>query len=140
MGKSLMLCCLFSLPLKHLAITSDFGYRIHPITKSCTFHFGTDFRAHQDTVFAIISGRAVVRFDRFLGIYVQLTYDDLQITYGHLSQVLAVDSVQAGDAIAITGSTGRVNGEHLHLSIKYQNKYIDPLKFLYELTIKSKSP
>jgi len=138
--KALICCLFFCLPLKHLTITSDFGYRIHPITKSYTFHFGTDFRAHRDTVFAITNGRAVVGVDRFLGIYIQLTNDDLQITYGHLSQILAIDSVKAGDPIAITGATGCATGEHLHLSIKYKGSPIDPLKFLYELTIKTKSP
>jgi murein DD-endopeptidase MepM/ murein hydrolase activator NlpD len=138
--KALICCWMFCLPLKHLRITSDFGYRIHPITKSYAFHAGTDFRAHHDTVFAITNGRTAAGVDRFLGIYLQITNDDLQITYGHLSQVLAAGSVQAGDAIAVTGSTGRVTGEHLHLGIKYKGLPIDPLKFLYELTIKSNSP
>ena len=138
--KALICCFLFCLPLKHLAITSDFGYRIHPITKQYRLHSGIDLRARHDTVFAITNGRAVVGVDRFLGIYIQVTNDDLQITYGHLSQVLTIDSVNAGDPIAITGATGRVTGEHLHLSVKYKGLPIDPLKFLYELTIKSKSP
>jgi murein DD-endopeptidase MepM/ murein hydrolase activator NlpD len=125
------------LPLRHLSITSDFGYRIHPITKQYQFHSGIDLRAHADTVFAIIGGRAIVGFDPVLGINIRLSSDDLQITYGHLSQVLTIDSVNAGDPIAITGATGRVTGEHLHLSIKYKGQPINPLKFLYELTIKT---
>ncbi len=138
--KALICCMVFCLPLKHLCITSNFGYRIHPITKSCTFHFGTDFRAHQDTVYAICSGRLSLGYDQFLGIYMRVLNDDLQITYGHLSQILTIDSVNAGDPIAITGATGRVTGEHLHLTIKYKGRPVDPLNFLYELTIKSKSP
>jgi len=71
-----------------------------------------------------------------LGIYIKIASDDLEITYGHLSQVLAIDSVNSGDPIGISGATGRVTGEHLHLSMKYRGQYIDPLEFLYELTIK----
>ncbi|HZY39753.1 MAG TPA: M23 family metallopeptidase [Mucilaginibacter sp.] len=139
MGQALTLCCLFCLPLKHLSITSDFGYRIHPVTKQYAFHYGADFRAHGDTAYAIISGRAVAGYDPYLGINIKIFNDSFQIIYGHLSQILAIDSVQAGDPIGITGATGRVTGEHLHLSIKYHDNYIDPLKFLYALTIKSKS-
>ena len=138
--KTLITCCLFCLPLKHLSVSSDFGYRIHPITKQFQFHAGIDFRAHHDTVFAVISGRATVGFDQTLGINIKLKNDSLQIIYGHLSQILATDTIHAGDPIAITGTTGRSTGEHLHLAIKYNNRYVDPLKFLYELTIKTKSP
>lgn len=134
--KTLLCCCLFCLPLKHLSITSDFGYRVHPITGKYAFHSGTDFRAHHDTVYTIISGHATVGYDAILGINIKVANNQFQFTYGHLSQILAIDSVNAGDPIAITGSTGRVTGEHLHLSIKYQGRSIDPVKFLYELTIK----
>jgi len=138
--KALICCMVFCLPLRHLSITSDFGYRIHPVTRHYAFHAGTDFRAHHDTVYAICSGCLSLGYDHFLGIYIRVLRGDLQITYGHLSQVLTIDSVKAGDPIAITGATGRVTGEHLHLSIKYKGLPIDPLKFLYELTIKTKSP
>ena len=141
MGRALTLCCLFCLPLKHLSVTSDFGYRIHPITGKYAFHSGTDFRAHNDTVFAVINGRATIGFDPLLGLNIRLVQNDLEITYGHLSQpLLTSDSVACGDAIGITGATGRVTGEHLHLSIKYHNQNIDPLKFLYAIILKSKKP
>jgi len=138
--KTLVCCALFCLPLKHLTITSDFGYRFHPITKQYRFHSGIDLRAHHDTVYAIIPGRAVLNLDKYLGINIRIINDSFAITYGHLSQILAIDSVKAGDPIAITGATGCTTGEHLHLSIKYKGSPIDPLKFLYELTIKTKSP
>jgi murein DD-endopeptidase MepM/ murein hydrolase activator NlpD len=137
--KRLIYYIVFCLPLKHLSITSDFGYRVHPITGKYQFHAGVDFRARRDTVYAMISGRAVVNMDKYLGLTIKLINDDFQIIYGHLSQVITVDSVQAGEPIGITGATGRVTGEHLHLAIKYKDQYIDPIKFLYELTIKSKS-
>jgi murein DD-endopeptidase MepM/ murein hydrolase activator NlpD len=137
---ALLCCCLFCLPLKHLSITSEFGYRIHPITKAYKFHSGIDLRAHQDTVYAIISGRTTIGYHQGLGINIKIANNGLEIIYGHLSQVLMTDSVAAGDAIAITGTTGRSTGEHLHLAIRYKNSYLDPLKFLYELTRKTKSP
>lgn len=134
--KTLVCCCLICLPLRHLSITSNYGYRVHPVTKQHRFHSGTDFRAHNDTVYALISARATVGFDPVLGINIKLANNDMQIIYGHLSKALMTDSVNAGAPIAITGATGRVTGEHLHLTIKYRGQPIDPIKFLYELTIK----
>jgi len=56
----------------------------------------------------------------------------VQSIYGHLSEiaVLPDEPVMAGQAIGITGATGRVTGEHLHFSIKYQGRELSPLAFL----------
>jgi murein DD-endopeptidase MepM/ murein hydrolase activator NlpD len=132
-----LLCCFFvCLPLKHLYLTSAFGYRVNPMSHKYRLHSGTDFRAHSDTVYTIISGAANAGYDTNLGIYIRVVNNDLQVIYGHLSRVLKLDSVKAGEPVAITGATGRVTGEHLHLAIKYRGQAIDPLKFLYELMLK----
>ncbi|MFI5160501.1 MAG: M23 family metallopeptidase [Sphingobacteriales bacterium] len=128
---------LFCLPLKHLTLTSGYGYRIHPITKHYTFHSGIDLRAHSDTVYSISSGIAKYGYDQLLGYFIKVSDADLTITYGHLSQILNSNYITEGAPIGITGATGRVTGEHLHLSIKYHGYPIDPLQFLYTL-IKSK--
>ena len=134
----LLLLGLF-LPLKHLSITSGFGYRIHPITKQNQFHNGIDLKARSDTVFAIANGVASIGYNELIGLYVKITDGQFSCVYGHLSQFLVSNSlVTAGTPIAITGATGRVTGEHLHLTLKYRGDYLDPLKFLYEL-IKSKN-
>jgi murein DD-endopeptidase MepM/ murein hydrolase activator NlpD len=134
----LLLCCLF-LPLKHLSLTSDYGYRIHPITKQYQFHNGIDLKARHDTVYAMSSGVASVGYNDLIGFYVLITDGQFKVVYGHLSALLSAGGpVLAGTPIAITGATGRVTGEHLHLAIKYQEHYLDPLKFLYEL-IKSQN-
>jgi len=97
-------------------------------------HSGIDLRARHDTVFAIMDGRvSAVNFDPQLGVFIRLDHGELQSTYGHLSQVFVLpgDTVQAGLAIAITGSTGRVTGEHLHFGIQYHHQNINPLEFLF---------
>jgi len=135
----LVLAILFCLPLKHISLTSPFGYRLHPVTGKYAFHSGVDLRARHDTVFAILDGVIETeRYDRLLGIAITMDHGDLNSIYGHLSRLLVLpgDTVRAGEAIAITGSTGRVTSEHLHFTIRFKNRYIDPLKFLNALIIK----
>jgi murein DD-endopeptidase MepM/ murein hydrolase activator NlpD len=128
--------CVFCLPLRYLAVTSSFGYRIHPVTRKYSFHEGIDLRAHDDTVYAVLKGAVQqTGFQDLLGIYIRLDHGQFQTTYGHLSQlfVLAGDSVCAGCPIGITGATGRTTGEHLHFSVQFGHKYIDPLQFLINI-------
>jgi murein DD-endopeptidase MepM/ murein hydrolase activator NlpD len=140
--KMLISLCLVCLPLKHLQINSDFGYRIHPITGKYAMHAGVDLKARHDTVFAILDGYVKsTGYDNGLGINIRLVHGEVESIYGHLTRILvsASDSVTAGEPIGITGATGRVTGEHLHFSICYRHKYINPIKFLYELLIKQEN-
>lgn len=133
-GRSLQAqCCL---PLKHLDLRSGYGYRIHPVTGKPDFHAGVDLRAHHDTVYAVAGGIvAATGYQTFLGLYIRLDHNDIQTVYGHLSSIFITtgDTVHSGEAMAISGSTGRVTGEHLHFGVLFQNKPVDPLKFLYHL-------
>ena len=132
----LLLCCLMALPLRHLHLNSAYGYRMHPVTGKYAFHNGIDLRAGRDTVFAVLDGVvSAASYDRLLGIYIRLDHGDFQSTYGHLSQLLVLpgDTVSAGDPIAITGATGRVTGSHLHFSIQFRHRPIDPLRFLIDI-------
>lgn len=134
----LLICC--CLPLKHLHLNSAYGCRVHPITKQYKFHSGIDLSARQDTIFAIMDGSASIGYNDRLGIYIKIGDGRLACTYGHLSTVLiGAGPVTCGQAIAITGATGRVTGEHLHFSISYNGRPLDPLTFLYQITIKSKN-
>lgn len=131
--------CLCCLPLRHLSVNSGYGYRIHPVTGKYTMHSGVDLKAGNDTVFAIMNGVAFqTGYDRLLGLHIRLNHPgEVSSIYGHLSQVWVVpgDTVSMGQAIGITGSTGRVTGEHLHFAITCHKLYINPIKFLYELLI-----
>lgn len=128
-----LLCCLvLTLPLHRLSVTSGFGWRIHPVTRRLDFHTGVDLRANADTVYAMTDGSVQAGCNTLLGNYIRLSSGDLEIVYGHLSQifVLTGDTVFAGQPVALSGSTGRVTGPHLHFAVRYRSNYIDPLKFL----------
>jgi len=124
------------LPLKHLQLTSAYGSRIHPVTGIYAFHSGVDLRARSDTVFAVLPGVVEAEgFDQFLGIFIRLRNGDFQTIYGHLSRLFVFkgDTVSSETELGITGSTGRVTGEHLHFEVKFQGVPIDPLAFLTAL-------
>ena len=127
---------IFCLPLKHLSVTSPFGYRIHPITHQFAFHNGVDISAHHDTVYAVFDGVASVGWNEYLGLFVSVRDSNITCIYGHLSSLFISDGpVLAGQPIAITGATGRVTGEHLHFSVRYKGLYLDPISFLYQLNL-----
>jgi murein DD-endopeptidase MepM/ murein hydrolase activator NlpD len=128
---------MLALPLRHLALTSGYGYRIHPVTGQYRFHSGIDLRARDDTVFSVMPGRvAFVGYDAVTGVHIRLSSGDFTFLYGHLSQVFVLvgDSVEACTPLGVTGHSGRVTGEHLHFSVCYHNAPINPLKFLQFLT------
>ena len=121
------------LPLKHICLTSSYGYRTHPITGKYSYHAGIDLRARSDTVYAVLPGTVErTAYDTFLGLYIKLEHSDFSTTYGHLSQIFVLqrDSVNAGTAIGLSGSSGRTTGEHLHFAVQYHGRYLNPLKFL----------
>jgi murein DD-endopeptidase MepM/ murein hydrolase activator NlpD len=124
------------LPLKHICLTSPYGYRIHPVTGKYSYHAGIDLRARSDTVYAVLPGTVErIAYDPFLGLYIKLAHRDFTTIYGHLSQVLVyqADSVNAGRAIGLSGLTGRTTGEHLHFAVQYHGQYINPLTFLMNI-------
>ncbi|WP_345952947.1 M23 family metallopeptidase [Mucilaginibacter sp. PAMB04168] len=136
--KLLIGLCLVCLPLKHLRLNSPFGYRTHPLSGVRRLHEGVDLYARRDTVYAMVDGLARTGYDHGLGLNVRLQHGSVSAVYGHLSRILVMpqDSVRAGEPIGITGATGHVTGEHLHLSIRYRDRYIDPIKLLYQILIR----
>ncbi|WP_165501251.1 M23 family metallopeptidase [Pedobacter psychrodurus] len=124
-----------SLPLRAFKINSGFGMRTHPVTGiKNSFHSGIDLYAKSDTVFAILPGKVVkVSSDRMIGNYIIIAHGAYTSIYGHLSKsvVSGGNLVAPGTPIAISGSTGRATGEHLHFGLKHRGVFVDPLRMLY---------
>jgi murein DD-endopeptidase MepM/ murein hydrolase activator NlpD len=55
--------------------------------------------------------------------------DSYETMYGHLSRILADSgaTVQAGEAIGLSGNSGRSTAPHLHFEIRRQGVSLDPL-------------
>ncbi|OOG19652.1 hypothetical protein BWD42_06995 [Sphingobacterium sp. CZ-UAM] len=126
-----------AIPLNSLKITSDFGWRIHPLTGKLSFHSGVDLAASAQVVYSILPGIVEsIGYHTNLGKFIRIDHGFVHSIYGHLSRIIVNNGQQlpAGFPIGITGTTGRTTGEHLHFSIRRKNIYINPWKFLRGLS------
>lgn len=116
------------MPLKNIKITSRYGYR----PRFGRNHKGIDFGCPMgDTVRAAFSGRVrLTKFERGgFGFYVIVRHENgLETVYGHLSRFLVQPDqyVKAGQPIALSGSTGRSTGPHLHFETRFMGYAINP--------------
>jgi len=101
-------------------VTSEYGYRIHPITEKKSKHTGIDISLEDGTeIHSCISG-VVETFDDGedgFGLYLTITNGVHTTLYAHCSEIIVSDGekVNAGDVIAKVGNTGQSTGAHLHL-------------------------
>jgi Peptidase family M23 len=123
-------------PVDGARISSQFGFRNHPIRQQRLLHGGVDFAAPTGTpVYA--SGNATVQFRGFhnrAGNFIRLDHGEGMITrYLHLDEFadgLAVgQTIKQGDTIGYVGSTGGSTGPHLHYEIIIDGEKLDPLTF-----------
>lgn len=132
-----------SYPLDRMVVNSTYGWRRDPFTGKQKLHNGIDFHARSNEVYAMMGGEVIkVGYDKRSGSYVTICHGNYTVSYCHLSKALVRKStvVKAGEVVAITGNTGRSTGEHLHLSVKYKGKYINPnilLDFVKEIRDKA---
>ena len=114
---------MFPLPIP-TAITSLFGWRIHPITGDRRFHAGTDFGASMGTpVITAYSGNvAIADLMGGYGLAVVLDHQKFgqQTLYAHLSEIFVQPGqvVEQGTVIGRVGSTGNSTGAHLHFEVR----------------------
>jgi murein DD-endopeptidase MepM/ murein hydrolase activator NlpD len=125
----------FANPAPGKQITSLFGNRIDPFFGKLAMHAGIDFREKPGTN-VNATGAGVVTYAGpagGYGIMVEIDHGNgITTRYGHLSKVLVKkgDKVKEGDLIALSGSTGRSTGPHLHYEVRRNNQAVDPLRFL----------
>ena len=127
----------FVLPITGAAISSGFGWRVHPITGERKLHKGVDFAAPTGApIFAAADG--IVTYagwtDDGYGNVVELSHDNGAITlYAHTNKVYVSKGqvINKGQAIAEVGSTGRSTGPHLHFEIQPDGRTaVDPMDYL----------
>jgi murein DD-endopeptidase MepM/ murein hydrolase activator NlpD len=105
-----------------VAVTSLFGWRVHPIFGTMRFHSGIDLGAPMGTaVLAAFTGR-VVSAD-WMGGYgktVVLEHGKVRSLYAHLSEALVRPGqfIPQGAVIGLSGSSGNSTGPHLHFEVQ----------------------
>lgn len=136
-----------SLPAKQRGVwngkvTSDYGYRTHPVTgEKQSFHNGADIASPNGTnIPANVSGKVIASgsakefgySDTYGNIVVVRDAQGNDHLYAHMSKSLAKvgSSVGVGSNLGLVGSTGRSTGNHVHYSVKNKGKSINPKSFM----------
>lgn len=116
-------------------ITSEFGYRIHPILKVKKLHTGIDIGVPTGGNIVAASDGIVI-YSGALGGYgntIMIDHGSGIVTlYAHNSSLIAKEgsNVKRGDLISKAGSTGMSTGPHLHFEVRKNGAYQDPLTWL----------
>lgn len=111
-------------------VTSNFGWRTHPIFKIQRLHNGIDIGAPTGTpIIAAYAGEVVVAtYQAAAGNYIMINHgSNLYTVYMHMSKfnVKVGQSVKQGDTIGLVGSTGNSTGPHLHFSVRLNGEYVN---------------
>ena len=121
------------------AITSPYGYRIHPIYGYYGLHDGTDFGVScGEPMRAIASGTVISRY--WSDVYGNRLYlslgningKNVTAVYNHATgyRVNVGDHVKQGETVGYVGSTGWSTGCHLHFTILVNGTAVDPMTWL----------
>ena len=134
-------------------ISSYFGKRKSPTSGASSSHSGIDIPAPQGTKFIAVADGEIT-FRQFLGAggyTITLSFDNIKVSYCHCSPNFIVnvgDFVKQGQIIGHVGpkyvygvkgnqykdssgkpTNGATTGPHLHLGIRIDNKYQNPINF-----------
>ena len=119
-------------------ITSQFGYRVDPITGEVSSHTGTDIACAEGTpILAAADGIVTVAngldsWGGSYGYYIQVDHGGgLETLYAHCSSICVTtgQQVQVGEVIGYVGHTGRATGSHLHLEVWVGRSRKDAMSF-----------
>lgn len=130
---------LLSLPIAGASISSQYGYRIHPILGYRKLHAGTDFAAPCGTPITASADGTVVTagWDGGFGNLVVIVHGNvgggsLATAYAHQSllAVSAGQQVSRGQVIGYIGTTGTSTGCHLHLETRVAGTPVNPMRYL----------
>jgi murein DD-endopeptidase MepM/ murein hydrolase activator NlpD len=115
-------------------ITSEYGWRTHPILKTRRWHTGIDIGVpHGEKVVAAEDGKVVLA--EYYGAYgntvIILHGGNISTLYGHLSRINVKNGefVVRGQKIGEIGTTGLSTGPHLHYTVMKNGQDINPWKF-----------
>lgn len=123
-------------PIESGWISSNFGRRIDPFTGDLAWHGGVDFATGTTgvEVSSVASGIVTFAGERFgYGQLVEVNHGNgYESLYAHNQEILvnAGDIIKKGQVVALSGSTGRSTGPHVHFEIHKNGRVIDPASYI----------
>jgi murein DD-endopeptidase MepM/ murein hydrolase activator NlpD len=126
----------FANPVPGHAINSPFGFRKLPWEKKERLHAGIDIAAPKGSAVVATTDGVVLTVGKSptYGNFVEIAHGaGLTSKYTHLTGAVAGVQpglfVDAGEKIALVGSTGRSTGPHLHFEMRRDGQPLDPARF-----------
>ncbi|RCW51480.1 LysM peptidoglycan-binding domain-containing protein [Halanaerobium sp. MA284_MarDTE_T2] len=116
-------------------ISSNFGWRNHPVKRSREFHNGLDIAVPNGTAVKAAASGTVTQSSWMTGFGRTIIIDhgnNVETLYAHNSRLLVSvgTEVKAGQKIALAGSSGLSTGSHLHFGVLLNGKPINPVNYL----------
>ncbi|BAK99752.1 putative metalloendopeptidase [Oscillibacter valericigenes Sjm18-20] len=116
-------------------ISSDFGYREHPIEGDEKFHYGLDIAADEGTDIDCFADGTVttVGESSSYGKYAIVAHSGgFSTLYAHCCRITVSSgsAVKEGQKIGEVGQTGEATGPHLHFEIHFGDTYLDPIYYV----------
>lgn len=116
-------------------VTSEYGYRVHPVYGSRRLHAGIDIGAAGGTPIASSNGGVVIFAGRQGGYGNTIIVDHgggITTLYAHQSRLGASvgQAVNRGDIIGYVGATGTATGNHLHFEVRVNGSPTNPRNYL----------
>ncbi|MEF9931791.1 MAG: M23 family metallopeptidase [Bacteroidales bacterium] len=133
-----MALCVPAIPpvsLDRTKLSSFFGFRSDPFTRSPRMHTGVDLSGRKgESIYATGDGKVIEIGFNFFGYGTEVVIDHgfgYKTRYAHLSRVHVKvgEVVKRGDQIADMGESGRSKGVHLHYEVLYKNNRVNPLNY-----------
>ncbi|MFV8833676.1 M23 family metallopeptidase [Aquisalimonas sp.] len=139
-------------PMRNRGVTSEYGWRTHPVQGERRFHPGIDLRAPVGTP-VMTTADGVIEYagyhqDSGFGNLIIVNHNfGFRTYYAHLDgfEVEPGDFVRKGEVIATSGETGVTAGPHLHYEVWHIQRRLNPEPFLewslsdYETIFEEKS-
>ena len=117
------------------AVTSPFGYRVHPILGVRKLHTGIDITAASGAPIAASAAGTVILAQTYGGYGRTVVIDHgggLTTLYAHQSQIAVSvgQIVGRGALVGYVGCSGSCTGPHLHYEVREDGVPVDPLSYL----------
>jgi LysM repeat protein len=116
-------------------ISSEYGWRSHPLRDVRDFHSALDIAVPLgEEIRAAAAGKVIQSgWIKGFGKTIIIQHGNgVQTLYAHNSRLLINNGrqINIGEVIALAGSTGQSTGSHLHFAILVNNKSVNPRKYL----------